>query len=1123
MNARPETALDPAATLPAEFRSALELAQAAVWDWHVAADHFQVDEAWLRALGIDVLASAMPCAEWKRRIHPDDIGAFIAATDSCHHGGDRFECEYRLLAAGHRWLWVLHRGRVVVRERDGAAQRITGLLLDIDRRKSEEVARSDSESRLATALWGARAAFWQWHVPSNARTSSPLWLAMTGYSRAQWEVMPNPWFSNLHPDDRERVDRQLQEHAQGDRDSVEFEYRFQTAGGEYRWMQDRGRAVEWDLQGRPVLVIGVTLDIDAAKHAEAHLRSSESMLETAAWGAGIGLWETNFITDKTRWFNDWCDRHDIYPCDGEDHVERWDSYLHPDEGPEATRRFAEHVAGKAEYYDAEYRIKTRSGAWRWVFERGRVVERDARGKAVRMLGVCMDLDETKVAERRANARNERVEAALQLTTAGVWDWDVEHGLTNDTDGYYRVFGVDPAFARANILTWRQLLGTDPDGEVERFRERLLHVDSAAEVLETEYRFRHTDGSWHWALDRAYVVDRAPDGSTRRVLGLVVDITARKIRETGLSAADQRFRAIARELRCVIYEIDSATGLSTGEGVERVLGYSNAELPRPGDWAALVHPDDQPLLKQWFDRSSESMVALQYRIRHRDGHYITLLDSPCVVRDAAGKVVRIVGVAIDISEQASAQEALRASQELLQIVAAGTGDWLILVDSHRCVQFINRDIASHSRDSIIGRPLDEIAEPADRQDILAALTQVLETGEPVDLQMASKGKDGRIFDSRVRAVRSPNGITGAVINITEITDRQAAMHLRETQARMFELLHEGVVVIDVNNMIRMANPAFERMFGFTAGAAVDTSIGDLIAQPPGLLRERVDQHLLGNITEPPGLTPVEFKCRRRDGSTFEAACVATLTHVDGATHRLAVITDVTERRGLEREILEIAGREQLRIGSDLHDGLGQDLTGVALMLRSVVAQLRKENSAARTDVEDIISLVNGAIESTRAMARGLAPVGADRGGLIAGLQSMAVRGMERYGVRAHFNTSLKEPLTLDDGAATHLYRIAQEAFTNAIRHGRVTQVTIELATTDGTLTLSVQDNGRGFDERNASNNGMGMKLMRYRAQMLGGDVIIVNNMGGGVIVRCTCPHRAPLGGDKLPRGGFPLKD
>ena len=1122
MSARPESPANRSDTPDQGLRAVLDCAQAAVWDWKVPVDRFEVDEAWLRALGVDYGAAGLTTSEWKRFVHPDDHGAFVAAAESCHHGNERFECEYRLLAAGHRWLWVLHRGRVTQRDRDGSAVRIGGLLLDIDQRKGEEVARNDSESRLATALWGARAAFWQWHVPSGARTASPLWLAMTGYSRAQWDAMPDPWFSNLHAEDRDRVDSQLQEHAQGIRDSVELEYRFKTASGEYRWMQDRGRAVEWNLQGRPVLVIGVTLDIDAAKRAEAHLKSSESMLETAAWGAGLGLWETNFVSDTTRWFNDWCERHDIERCDGFDHVNRWDTLLHPEEGPEAMRRFAEHVAGKADYYDAEYRIRTRSGGWRWVYERGRVMERDADGKAIRMLGVCMDLDETKVAERLANARNERVESALQLTSAGVWDWDVGRNETNHTDGYYHVFGVDPAFGRANIRTWRQLLGTDPENEIEKFRERLRRVDPSAQVLETEYRFRHTDGSWHWALDRAFVIEREPDGSTRRVLGLVVDITARKIRETALSAADQRFRAIARELRCVVYDIDNETGRSTGEGCERVIGYTAAELPRPQDWAALVHPDDQHLLAQWFDSQAESMSALQYRIRHKNGHYVTLLDSPCVVRDASGKVVRIVGVAIDISEQAQVQEAVRQSQELLQMVAAGTGDFLYLVDTDRRVQFMNRCMRSLSRDQVIGQRIDEIAEPVDREALRLGVQRVLETGEPVDIELGRSSEGPRYFDARIRAVSTANGITGAVINVTDITDRRAATQLRETQARMFELLHEGVVVIDTENIIRMANPAFERMFGYAPGGTVDVPIDQLIVQAPGIRPGQIDHHLLGQVDDPPALIPVEFKCRRRDASTFDAACVATLTHLNGATHRLAVFTDVTERRQLEREILEIAGREQLRIGSDLHDGLGQDLTGVALMLRSVVAQLRKEGSSARADVEDIISLVNGAIESTRAMARGLAPVGADRGGLIAGLQSMAVRGMERYGVRAHFNTSLKEPLTLDDGAATHLYRIAQEAFTNAIRHGRVTQVTIDLATAAGVLTLSVQDNGRGFDERNAGNGGLGLKLMRYRAQMLGGDVTIASK-GGGVIVRCTCPHRAPLAGESFPRGGFPLKD
>ena len=192
-----------------------------------------------------------------------------------------------------------------------------------------------------------------------------------------------------------------------------------------------------------------------------------------------------------------------------------------------------------------------------------------------------------------------------------------------------------------------------------------------------------------------------------------------------------------------------------------------------------------------------MVALQYRIRHRDGHYITLLDSPCMVRDAAGKVVRIVGVAIDISEQARAQEALRSSQELLQMVAAGTSDWLVLVDTERRVQFINRGIRAQSRESIIGQRLDEIAVPEHRDGLLDALTRVLDTGESVDLQLASAAASTAAAVSIRASARCvhPGGISGAVVNITEITDRQAAQHLRETQARMFELLHEGVVVID----------------------------------------------------------------------------------------------------------------------------------------------------------------------------------------------------------------------------------------------------------------------------------------------------------------------------------------
>jgi PAS domain S-box-containing protein len=213
----------------------------------------------------------------------------------------------------------------------------------------------------------------------------------------------------------------------------------------------------------------------------------------------------------------------------------------------------------------------------------------------------------------------------------------------------------------------------------------------------------------------------------------------------------------------------------------------------------------------------------------------------------------------------------------------------------------------------------------------------------------------------------------------------------------------------------------------------------------------------------------------------------------------------ERRNLEREIIETANREQQRIGSDLHDGLGQELTGIALMLRAVGVQLSKDGSPACADIEQVITLVNAAIESTRALARGLSPVSAELEGFTAALQSLASRVSARHDIPVSFESRLTQPLRLSETAATHLYRIAQEALTNALRHSHASQVHIRLDATDRELLLLVEDDGLGLPgalER--SNGGLGLKIMRYRAQMLGGDLVLEGGADGGTAVRCCCP-------------------
>jgi two-component system, NarL family, sensor histidine kinase UhpB len=208
---------------------------------------------------------------------------------------------------------------------------------------------------------------------------------------------------------------------------------------------------------------------------------------------------------------------------------------------------------------------------------------------------------------------------------------------------------------------------------------------------------------------------------------------------------------------------------------------------------------------------------------------------------------------------------------------------------------------------------------------------------------------------------------------------------------------------------------------------------------------------------------------------------------------------------EREIIEIAHREQQRIGSDLHDGLGQELTGIALMLRGIGAQLRKEGSAVCPDIEDVIGLVNAAIENTRALARGLSPVRSEPDGLQTALQALAARATERYGVPVAFQARIERHPPLDAKSATHLYRIAQEALTNAMRHGGATQVKILLTASGRALQLKVTDNGRGFPgaARDGS-DGLGLKIMRHRAEMLGGKLQLAAGPARGTIVRFSCP-------------------
>jgi PAS domain S-box-containing protein len=477
-----------------------------------------------------------------------------------------------------------------------------------------------------------------------------------------------------------------------------------------------------------------------------------------------------------------------------------------------------------------------------------------------------------------------------------------------------------------------------------------------------------------------------------------------------------------------------------------------------------------------------------------------------VRDPnTGAVTGAIGSVYDITESKLAEIALHESRSTLLTVAESSADVLALFDRERRCVFLNRPIQGLTPDPWLSAPVEDFAPPEDRARVHEIFERVIETGVAHDFEQIFTDARGRLrcLEMRVRAVQSGDRMLGAVVNITEVTEQRAQRDTLRTQARILETMREGVVLVDeASRVIRLTNPTFDRLFGHPPGELIGQSVEPLI-NAPGTLR----RHFERGVREQSGLdaAPVEVDCIRRDGSHFVASCVLSPLSMGGTDHWLAVIHDVTERKRLERGIIEIANREQQRIGSDLHDGLGQELTGIALMLRGVMAQLTKEKSSARLDVEDVIGLVNHAIENTRSLARGLSPVSTQSGGLSAALTSLAARASQRYGVRVEFRNNVHVPLRLNEDFATHLYRIAQEALTNVVRHSLASEVAIGLEIVGNELQLRVDDNGRGFTHQPPDGvAGLGLKMMRYRARMLGGDLVLETSANGGASVRCSCP-------------------
>jgi PAS domain S-box-containing protein len=385
---------------------------------------------------------------------------------------------------------------------------------------------------------------------------------------------------------------------------------------------------------------------------------------------------------------------------------------------------------------------------------------------------------------------------------------------------------------------------------------------------------------------------------------------------------------------------------------------------------------------------------------------------------------------------------------------------------------------------------ELLGEAVRQGVQTPIIILTGSDDPkVDLEATELGAADFLLKDQIEPVMLERVIRYSIQHAATL---KALQKSHERFRLLFERSMDAILISNDQSQFVEVNSAACRLLGLTREQLLGLQWSDLLSKT---LRESLERR-----TENLG----ELSFTRPDGERcfieFSASQLATDLN-------LSILRDVTDRRNLEREIQEISEREQRRLGQDLHDGLGQSMTGIAFLAKVLQQKLQAKQVEEYEAAGNIATLINEALAQTRRLSRGLCPVVLDANDIEAALEQLADNVRTLFSVNCELNCDPSIKIA-DNTVAVHLYRIAQEAATNAIKHGQAKNVLLSLTTTGSRLILKIKDDGVGFPQNPPKSKGMGLRVMNHRARMIGATVAVHQPKEGGITVTCSL-RKAPV--------------
>lgn len=656
------------------------------------------------------------------------------------------------------------------------------------------------------------------------------------------------------------------------------------------------------------------------------------------------------------------------------------------------------------------------------------------------------------AERALRASEQRMREAAAAARFGSYSYDFETGASHWSDELYTIHGLEPG---GPIDRGRMEDLIHPD-DLAYFRQYIQRaVDSPDEEYEGEFRIVRGDGQVRWMSDRGQIEcsDEGPDRPPVRAVGMVIDVTERRAAEEALRESEERVRVATEATEIGTWEWFLETDELHWSEVEcRLIGCQQVETTTTvQSFFERIHPDDLAELRRKVEAAinEDQPYDHEFRVVRADGEVRWLAGKGEVFRDEAGKPVRMLGVNFDVTHRKDLERKLhQLNASLEQQVSQRTAILNLLQDITRkaneartvedaTVAAMER-IARHNGWQV--GHLWRLADDGSGDFVSSGIWHLAEKAETAVARMDE-------FRQICRETRFQPGqfLIGAVAQKGEpvwIDDVAKLANWRRGDAKKLGLHAVIAFPITVNSEV--------------------TAVVEFFSSHPA----------------------------KRDKRFMEIMPDVGIQ-----------LGHVFERKWLEKMVADAADAEQRRIGSDIHDGLGQELTGLRYMTQTHAETLAAQESPEVKTAQRMTEWLESVQRQLRGIVRKLVPVEIDEQGLVAALRGLAEQTTQTHDVVC----SLACPQSIrvaDATLATHIYRIAQEALCNAVTHGHASEIKITLTKEQGALKLQVDDDGVGIKPATDQKAGFGLRSMAYRAGLIGAQFQCQPSDEGGTRVVCT---------------------